>query len=55
MVLNSMPKWSWITRRSPLPESVSAVVAGLGVAGTAVAVQIGAWLKRAARRLGLLN
>lgn len=38
-----------------LPESASAAVAGVGAACTAVAVQVGTWLKRAARRLGLLS
>ncbi len=38
-----------------LPESASAAVAGVGAACTTVAVQMGTWLKRAARRLGLLN
>ncbi len=38
-----------------LPESASAAVAGAGAACTAVAVQVGTWLKRAARRLGLLS
>lgn len=38
-----------------MPESVSAAVAGVGAACTTVAVQMGTWLKRAARRLGLLN
>lgn len=38
-----------------LPESASAAVAGAGAACTAVAVQVGNWLKRAARRLGLLS
>ena len=38
-----------------MPESVSAAVAGIGAAATAVLAQAGAWLKRAARRVGLLN
>jgi hypothetical protein len=38
-----------------LPESASAAVAGIGAAGTALAVQIGTWLKRAVRRLGLVS
>lgn len=38
-----------------MPESASAAVAGIGAACTTVAVQMGTWLKRAARRLGLLS
>ncbi|QJW93148.1 hypothetical protein [Frigoriglobus tundricola] len=38
-----------------LPESASAAVAGVGAACTAVAAQVGTWLTRAARRLGLLS
>ena len=37
-----------------MPESVSAAVAGIGAAATAVFAQAGAWLRRAARRVGLL-
>ncbi|MBP3957840.1 hypothetical protein J8F10_21515 [Gemmata sp. G18] len=40
---------------SQVPESASAAVAGIGAACTTVAVQVGAWLKRAARRLGLVT
>ncbi len=38
-----------------MPESVSAAVAGIGAATTATFVQAGAWLRRAARRVGLLS
>ena len=38
-----------------MPESVSAAVAGIGAAATAVFAQAGAWLRRAARRVGLLS
>ena len=38
-----------------LPESASAAVAGAGAACTAIAVQVGTWLRRAARRLGLVS
>ena len=38
-----------------LPESASAAVAGVGAACSAVAVQVGNWLARAARRLGLVS
>jgi hypothetical protein len=38
-----------------MPESVSATVAGIGAAASALFTQVGAWLHRAARRIGLLS
>ena len=38
-----------------MPESASAIVAGVGAAATAAFAQVGAWLHRAARRVGLLG
>jgi hypothetical protein len=38
-----------------LPQTTAAVVSGAGAACTAVSVQVGNWLTRAARRVGLLN
>lgn len=38
-----------------MPEAASAAVAGIGAATTTVFAQAGAWLRRAARRVGLLN
>ena len=38
-----------------MPESASAVVAGVGAAVSAAFAQIGAWLHRVARRVGLLS
>ena len=35
------------------PHSVSAVIAGIGGAATAVAVQVGAWVRKSARLFGL--
>jgi hypothetical protein len=37
------------------PHAVAAVVGAVGAATTAVAVQTGCWLRRAARRFGLVN
>jgi hypothetical protein len=38
-----------------LPQTTAAVVGGIGAAGTAVSVQVGNWLTRAARRVGLMS
>ena len=38
-----------------VPQTTAAVVSGAGAACTAVSVQVGNWLTRAARRVGLLN
>lgn len=38
-----------------MPQTTAAVVGGIGAAGTAVSVQVGNWLARAARRVGLLS
>jgi hypothetical protein len=38
-----------------VPQTTAAVVGGAGAACTAVSVQVGNWLTRAARRLGLLK
>ncbi len=38
-----------------VPHATAAVVGAIGAAATAVAVQAGSWLKRAARRVGLLT
>lgn len=38
-----------------MPESLSAAVAGVGAAASALFTQVGAWLHRAARRVGLLS
>jgi hypothetical protein len=38
-----------------LPQTTAPVVGGIGAAGTAVSVQVGNWLARAARRVGLLS
>ena len=38
-----------------VPEAVAAAVAGAGAAATTACVQAGAWLRRAARRVGLLR
>jgi hypothetical protein len=38
-----------------MPETMSAAVAGVGAATSAVLAQIGGWLHRAARRVGLLS
>jgi len=38
-----------------LPQTMAAVVSGIGAACTSVAVQTGNWLTRAARRVGLLS
>jgi hypothetical protein len=37
-----------------LPETVAAVIGGLGAATTAFCVQVGSWLRRVACRVGLL-
>jgi len=36
-----------------VPETVAAAIGGVGAATTAICVQIGGWLRRAARRVGL--
>ncbi len=38
-----------------IPHEIAAVVGGVGAASTAFAMQIGSWLKRAARRVGLFG
>jgi hypothetical protein len=38
-----------------LPQTTAAVVGGISAAGTAVSVQVGNWLARAARRVGLMS
>jgi hypothetical protein len=38
-----------------MPQTTAAVIGGLGAAGTAVSVQVGNWLTRAARRVGLMS
>lgn len=38
-----------------VPETVAAAIGGVGAATTAVCVQIGGWLRRAARRVGLTS
>ena len=38
-----------------VPQTTAAVVGGVGAAGTSVSVQVGRWLARAARRVGLLG
>jgi hypothetical protein len=38
-----------------LPQTTAAVVSGIGAACTAVSAQVGNWLTRAARRVGLLS
>lgn len=38
-----------------LPQTTAAVVSGVGAACTAVSVQVGNWLTRAARRVGLMS
>lgn len=38
-----------------MPETMSAAVAGVGAACTTAFAQVGSWLRRAARRVGILN
>jgi hypothetical protein len=38
-----------------VPQTTAAVVGGIGATCTAVGVQVGSWLRRAARRVGILN
>ncbi|VTT98793.1 unnamed protein product [Gemmataceae bacterium] len=38
-----------------MPETMSAALAGVGAACAAAFAQVGAWLRRAARRVGVLN
>jgi hypothetical protein len=38
-----------------VPQTTAAVVGGIGATCTAVGVQVGSWLRRAARRVGILS